>query len=361
MTWGWRRRLFADKASALWGVLLLAALLVTASCSHPALPEAQAAKTKSDQPRSDKRSLHPPGGFAVVNGSRLWYESEGAGEPIILIAGGPGDSHAVYHPFFSRFAARDPASGRVRRLIYYDAFGVGKSDRAKRKSDYHFARDVEDLEGLRKALGLERVTLIGHSYGSMVAQAYALRHPEAVTALVLIGPFHSGAMWQANDENANREFQNQYPEVWAKLLKMRARGVRSSAAAHQDAYFGIGLGLFYFYDASKAALLPQEPGNPDVYYSIVGDDAEFTVGGDIAKLDFRPELKKLKMPALVIGGRYDRISIPRYVLEYQEYLPPAQVVFMEMSGHFPYIEEPDATETVIRDFLDQVSRSVSGF
>src|SRR5580698_3724171 len=87
-----------------------------------------------------RKSPHPQGAFATVNGAKLWYESEGSGDPILMIAGGPGDSHAVYHPFFSRLADHN-------RVIYYDAFGVGRSDRAKSPSEYHFARDVQDVEG----------------------------------------------------------------------------------------------------------------------------------------------------------------------------------------------------------------------
>jgi proline iminopeptidase len=292
---------------------------------------------------------HPAGDYIQAGGSRLWYESEGQGDPIILISGGPGDSHAVYHPFFSQLANH-------RRVIYYDAFGVGKSGRAKAKNEYRFARDLDDLEALRRGLQLPSVTLIGHSYGSIVAQAYALKNPGVVKQLILIGAFHSGAMWQQNDDNSNREIRNQYPEVWEKLIALRAQGVRSNDIAHQDAYFGIGLGLFYFYDAAKAALLPDEPGNPDVYYSIAGDDAEFKIGGDIAKLDFRPELRKLKMPILILAGRYDRVSMPKDVAEYRKLTPGARVVMLERSGHFPYLEEPIETLDALREFLQPSSK-----
>jgi proline iminopeptidase len=290
------------------------------------------------------KSPHPQGGYASVNGSRIWHESEGSGEPILLIAGGPGDSHAVFHPFFSRLADRN-------RVIYYDAFGVGRSDRAKSSSEYHFARDVEDVEGLRKALGLGAITIVGHSYGGMVAQAYALKYPQSVKRLILIGTFYSGAMWQINNDNCNQEIRNQYPDVWEKLRAMRGRGVRSSAAEHQELYYGIPLGLFYFYDASKATRLPKEPGNTEVYYAIAGEDADFQVGGDIAALDFRPDLGKLRMPVLVLAGRYDRVSMPRYAAEFRTLIPGARLVIFEKSGHFPYIEEPDDTLDILRDFL----------
>ena len=163
----------------------------------------------------------------------------------MLVPGGPGDAHDIYHPFFSRLADRN-------RVIYFDAFGVGKSDRARSPKEYSFQRDVEDLEGLRKALGLAQMNLFGHSFGGMVAQAYALKYPQFVKRLILMDTFFSGKMWQANNDNANREIQNQYPEVWRALQELRAEGSRSSTPNHQTIYDQVPLGLFYFYDASKA-------------------------------------------------------------------------------------------------------------
>ena len=287
---------------------------------------------------------HPPGAYARVNGIKLWYETEGRGEPLVLVSGGPGDPHTVFHPFFSRLADRQ-------QVVYFDEFGVGKSDRAKSSREYSFARDVENLEGLRKTLGLAKMNLLGQSYGGMVAQAYALKYPQSVERLILLDSFYSGQMWQANNDNSNREIQAQYPEAWAKLQKLRAMGLRSSAPEHQEIYDGIPLGLFYFYDASKAALLPNEPSNNDVYYAIAGDDADFTIGGDIVKLDFRADLRKLTMPILVIAGRYDRISLPQYAVKYKTYAPQARFVMMEKSGHFAYIEEPEKMLSVLQDFL----------
>ncbi len=319
----------SEYARAFCGFLLIGCVLSTL--------ESAAQTRKSKNP-------HPPGAYASVDGRKLWYESEGRGDPILLIAGGPGDSHAVFHPFFSRLADRN-------RVIYYDAFGVGRSDRAKSPSEYHFARDVDDVEGLRKALGLGSLTILGHSYGGMVAQAYALKYPQSVKRLILIDTFDSGAMWQSNNDNCNREIRNQYPDVWERLQALRSKGVVSSAPEHQDLYYGIPLGLFYFYDAAKAALLPKEPGNVEVYYAIAGADADFQVGGDIALLDFRPKLGSLRMPVLVIAGRYDRVSMPRDAAEFKTLIPGAQLVVFEKSGHFPYIEEPDDTLETMREFL----------
>jgi proline iminopeptidase len=298
----------------------------------------------SAQAQTPPAVKHPPGDYVTIKGAKLWYESEGRGDPLILISGGPGDSHDVFHLFFSRLAGQH-------RVIYFDAFGVGKSDRAKSRKEYTFARDVEDLEGLRKALGLSKINILGQSYGGMVAQAYALKYPESVRRLILADTFYSGKMWQTNNDSCNYEIRNQFPEVWARLQKMRAQGLKSSEPEHQREYYGIPLGLFYFHDASKAKLLPKADSNQDVYYTIAGDDADFTIGGDIAALDFQADLHKLKMPILVLAGRFDRVSTPRYAIEYKRYLPQARFVMMEYSGHFSFIEEPDETESVLRDFL----------
>ncbi len=74
---------------------------------------------------------HPPGNYAVVNGHRLWYEIEGTGEPVLLIPGGPGSSHTYFHPWFSELAKNF-------KVIYFDAYGRGKSDRAKSPDSVFF-------------------------------------------------------------------------------------------------------------------------------------------------------------------------------------------------------------------------------
>lgn len=284
-------------------------------------------------------SPHPAGQFVTIHEAKIWVESEGSGEALILVAGGPGSAH-YFHPQFSALADSY-------RVIYFDAFGRGKSDRAKSPAEYTFARDVDDLEELRKALGLEAINLFGHSYGGMVAQAYALKYPAAVKRLILADTFFSGEMWQANNDNYNHEARNQFPEKWERIEEVRARGFRSSDKEHQQVY-DIPAGILYYYDP-KAAV--SGPFNSDVYYAIVGEDGDFIIGGDIAKLDFRRALSELKMPILILAGRYDRVSIPRLAVQYKRYAPQAEFVMFEKSGHMPFIEEPELTMQVLRAFL----------
>ncbi len=290
---------------------------------------------------------HPEGNYVLINGSKIWYETEGTGEPVLLIPGGPGNSHTYFHPWFSDLAENY-------KVIYIDAFGRGKSERAKDSTEYTFNRDVEDIELLRKALGYEKWIIIGHSYGGMVAQAYALKYPGSIEKLVLSNTLYSGEMWQANNDNCNHELRNQYPEIWEKLTKLREQGFHSSSIEHQNAY-NLPSGLLYYYDASNAAKATSDSLiiNTTVYYTLVGDDGDFIIGGDVAKLDFRTQLKKIKIPLLIIEGRYDRVALPRFSIKFKDYAPQAEFVLFEKSGHNPYLEEREKYFQLLNKFFSE--------
>jgi proline iminopeptidase len=309
-------------------------------------------RDQSLSPQAGKSEFgkHPSGDYVLVNRAKLWYESEGKGPPLVLISGGPGAPHNVFHPWFSALADHY-------RVICFDAFGRGKSDRARSPKEYTFDRDVEDLEGLRKALGFNKMAVLGFSYGGLVAQAYALKHPARVDHLILADTLYSGEMWQEGNDKFNAAVRDQFPEVWAKLQQLRSKRLRSSAKEVHQLEFGIPWGLSYFHDASVAERLPSEVFaiNPQVYYAIAGDDADFQIGGDIAKLDFRARLKNLPMPVLVITGRYDRFVFPRLAVQFKKYAPQAKFVMLERAGHFSFIEAPDGFFAAVRAFLNQGS------
>src|SRR6201995_4406211 len=184
------------------------------------------------------------GKYININGAKLWVVTVGEGDPIIFIAGGPGGAHLGLRSF-------DPLSDAHHQLIYFDAFGRGKSDTAKNVAEYTLERDIEDIEGLRKALKLDKITVLGHSYGGLVAQGYALKYPAHLSHLILADTFHSFVMWQENDDNSNREIKTNYPEVWEELMKVREAGAVSSDQIHQDIYGEVPYGFLYAYNPAN--------------------------------------------------------------------------------------------------------------
>jgi proline iminopeptidase len=127
--------------------------------------------------------------FAAVRGTRIYFDVEGMGlvpdghtmreRPVaMVIHGGPGGDHSGFKPGFSSLGAR-------MQLVYFDHRGQGRSDAADPET-YTLDENVEDMEALRRHLGLGPIVSIGTSYGGMVAMAHAARYPDAVSHLVLI-------------------------------------------------------------------------------------------------------------------------------------------------------------------------------
>ena len=288
------------------------------------------------------------GKYVVVNGSRLWVVTVGKGDPLFIIPGGPGGNHLGYRCFDS-LAAHN-------MIVYFDGFGRGKSDTAHDVKEYSLDRDIEDLEGLRKVLGVDQINVLGHSYGGLVAQGYALRYPQWVKHLVLANTFHSFIMWQENDDNSNHEIKTNYPEVWDSLMKIREMGAVSSDPAHQQLYGRVPYGFLYAYNPNNFRQRMQfpypNPFNSKLYYQMVGKDGDFIVGSDIGNFDFRGELKNLKMPVLIYGGRYDRVAVPEMMVKFREYCPQARFVMFEYSGHNPQVEEPGKLFPLLQEFLN---------
>ena len=312
------------------GILLYLLLLLSCAMQAQGFPESQT-----------------DGKYYTVNGHKIWTVSFGKGDPLFFIAGGPGGTHYGLRSFDSLSVNST--------LVYFDGYGRGKSDLAKSPTEYSLANDIEDLEGLRKAMGFSQINILGHSYGGVVAQGYAIKYPQHVKHLVLANTFHSYLMWQANDDNSNHEIMTNYPEVWDTLMQVREQGYISSDSIHQVIYGRVPYGFLYAYNPDNFRARGRKPYpnpfNSELYYQMVGKDGDFIVGSDIGTFDYRKDLKNLKMPILIVGGRYDRVAVPWMMVKFKEYCPQATFKMFEHSGHNPQVEEPQVELPMIRDFL----------
>jgi proline iminopeptidase len=299
----------------------------------------------SDQ-QTETTISHPSGRHHLVRGHRLWVETEGEGEPLLLLAGlGPAGSHVVFHPFFSALAD-------TFRVIYVDLHGRGRSDHPDDLSAVTFAEDVADVAALIEGLDTGPVHLYGFSYGGLLGQALALGHPHLLRSLVLANTLHSPEMWQLNHANINHELASQHPEVWQRITELRAEGVMSTDARMAE-QFAAAARLVRFYDPGNARLLASEPGarNFELYPLFCGPDVDFIIGGQVAQIpDFRPRLKEITIPVLVLAGRYDRALYPRLQYQFSEHAPEITVKILERSGSFSHVEEPGTVFALVREF-----------
>lgn len=294
-------------------------------------------------PSSSAKPKLPDGTYVTVDGAKLWYISEGKGDPVVIISGGPGAAHYLY-PYFSKLADKH-------RVIYLDSYGSGKSERATSPELYTFKRHVDEIEGLRKQLGYDKITVVGHSYGGIVAQAFAIKYPASVNKLVIMDAPHSAEMEQASLDLVNQLVKSHYPEVWQKLMEMRSRSVSPLSKEWTDATGQIPPSFYYDADFTNSTELLEED-TPGMYYAIYGPDADFIIGGEMKGYDFRPGLKNLKMPVLVVVGRMDRFAPPVYALQFKDLIPGSKLVILEKSGHNVFQEENARMITVLREFLE---------
>ena len=119
-----------------------------------------------------------------ANGVLIYYEAFGKGAPLVIVHGGPGASHDYFLPYLLPLA-------RDNRLVFIDERGSGRSEKLDDPSGYTVENMVEDVEGVRQGLGLGKISLLGHSYGGVLAQAYALKYQKNLSHLVLASTFPS--------------------------------------------------------------------------------------------------------------------------------------------------------------------------
>ena len=286
--------------------------------------------------------------YYEINGYKINIEVKGVGEPIVFLAGGPGNSHDYMQGNFGQYY-------KTNKVVFVDFLGRGLSENANSKSEYTVDNDVAFLENIREKLSLEKISLVGHSYGAVHAQAYALKYPARVKKMMLINGFHSGEMWQANCDSYNHYAKTHFPEIWRKVDSLRKLGYVSSDPEFIKVYSSLPTKYVYYHNTELKQKVPDteiRKISTEVYFSIIGRDADFFVGGSMIDLDFRRKLKDLNVETIIVAGRYDGVSTPKYAVQYKTFMPQAEFVMFEKSGHNPYLEEPDKFFSVFDRFFE---------
>ena len=281
-------------------------------------------------------------GFISSSGLKLYYETEGEGQPLVLLGGGPSYSHKYLQPLHA--LASDA------RLIFYDQRGTGQSDKAN-PQDYTVEANVEDLEQLRRELDLDSCIVLGHSWGGMLAQAYVLKYPTHVSKLILADAFCSiadlnaalmrlrnavpeetRAIYDRYEREGQYEDPDGYPEEYAAAVWIAWEPVWISIPPPE-----------YLQDTSRESAA-------DVYRAMWGEESAFKVTGTLAQFDVSGQLHEIRVPTLVIVSTNDMPTVAM-AQKTAELIPNARLEVFEHSRHFPFIEEPDKFLSLIREFI----------
>jgi proline iminopeptidase len=269
-----------------------------------------------------------------AGGASIWYEVRNAGmTPLVVLNGGPGFDHnyLLTSDAWDKLAAH-------RSVVLYDQRGTGRSGELKPGQSCTLADQVADLEALRAKLGVERMDLFGHSWGGFLAMAYALRYPQHVAHIVLCDS--SAPKWNDTDEILKQLF----PEATERreqddALAAIGDGAASGAAVKEY------LSMLFVSSRKRDEFLAsasQLHFNPAVNQAL---------NSDVAKVDMGPMLGRLKMPVLVLNGRFDANVAPSTAWKIHKAIPGSRFEVFEQSGHLPFVEEPDAFVRSVERFL----------
>ncbi len=282
-----------------------------------------------------------------IDGYKINVEVKGSGEPIFFLPGGPGNSHDYMQGNFGQYH-------KTNTVVFFDWLGRGKSDNARDISEYSIENDVDLIEKLRLKLKYDKISLVSHSYGTVPAQAYAIKYPDNVEKMVLINGFHSGAMWQANCDSYNHYAKTHFPEKWKQVDSLRNLGYVSSEEPLKGIYGNFPTKYIYYHNTQLLQNSPKYKHRGwanDVYVAIIGKDGDFDVSGSMINQDFRKKLKDVKAKTLIIAGRYDGVSTPEFAIQYKQFMPKAKFVMFEQSAHNPYLEEPEKFYKLFEEFM----------
>jgi proline iminopeptidase len=280
----------------------------------------------------------------TVNGARLFFDVDGAKlvpdgtrmrerPTLVLLHGGPGGDHSTFKPRFSGLAD-------IAQLVYLDHRGNGRSERGD-PAGWNLAQWGDDVRGFCDALGIEKPIVLGYSFGGMVAQSYATRHPGHPGKLILYS-------------TTPKVDRNEIYAVFERLGGVRARAVaeaRWRTPSHETmlAYRETCSPLYNRRGTRDPDAMARAIRNEAVALHFAGEDRE------TARLDFREALGRVQCPTLVMAGEDDPITpISRSEL-IVACLPPHLVQFERVpnAGHGVHNDEPERAMAALRAFILQ--------
>ena len=285
----------------------------------------------------------------MLNGARHAFRVAGpmtpGAPPVVFLHGGPGQGSAHFD------ALAGPFMERQLRMVYFDQRGSGHSERPA-SGDYALATLVEDVEALRRALGVPKVALLGHSFGGLLALEYAAKYPQNVSHLVFVA-----GLWNFDLQCRLRgqRFAQLRPEAFARV---RADTLAPDGSRRSDCDYE-----FRGLRGAERERYNLEIMFPDPAVSTRIDSVNAARGvrntGELTRGLFQRGLaqyrlaspERLTMPTLVVAGRFDGAAISDGLRELARVLPNARFVEYDRSGHFVYLDEPDRFAREVSAFV----------
>lgn len=282
-------------------------------------------------------------GFVDVNGGRVWYRIDGAGAsgiPLLVLHGGPGAGHDYLEPL--------NALADERPVVFYDQLGCGKSDIPDDLSLWTAGRFADELGAVRVALGLERIHLLGQSWGGWLAQEYMASESNGVVSLVLSGTSASAADFA---KSAARLVEELEPSVRDTIHRCEDAGDTTSPE-YQAATMA-----FYMKHLCRLPMPWPDPvmrtmANVEKtpVYGYMWGPSEFACTGTLKSWDRSASLGDIGVPTLVVAGKLDEADRSCQDTLHKG-IAGSELRIIDDASHLAHLEQPEAYERAVREFL----------
>lgn len=275
-----------------------------------------------------------------VDGAKLYCRVfENKNPPLIVMHGGPGLGQGYLLPQMA-------SVGNFSSAVFYDQRGTGQSTGTNHWQSSPFETYVHDVEQLREAFGFERVSLLAHSWGGILASLYALAYPERVDKIIYL----NSVPIAGRDYLAYVKHRSQLVDVNQDKLTVIRESVAFSAGdpTTVERYYRIYF-RHYFAKPDKANSLTLKMSAKaainnfkifDLFYERV----------KCCPFDLYEGMKALKKPTLIVGCDKDVIPL-HYTEKLHHSIPTSTFFLIKDSGHFPYIDQPETLFKILEDFI----------
>lgn len=284
------------------------------------------------------------GRIDTTDNLQLFYRIDGSGpERIVVLHGGPGFNFTYLQPELAALAASYT-------VIYYDQRGGGSSSITSEPALLHVDKHVADLEAVRRHFAIDRLTLLGHSWGAGLAAQYAARYPGNVRRLILASPIPPRMAPYAEQFESNLfTWMDDATREEVERLAAAERDAVDPAAACR-AFWAVFI-RGYLADKEQPPALRGGPCDAPTAALRNAETVRMATMGSLGAWDWRPQLAAIDVPTLVVHGDSDPLPLES-AREWASTLPNATLSVIERSGHFPFVERPQPFFEAVLGFLD---------
>ena len=282
-------------------------------------------------------------GFVKVLGYDLYWRDFGTARKgtVLCLHGGPGVTHDYLLPLAD-------LAGHGYRVVFYDQLGCGRSEMPKDIRLYVPERYVEEIEGFRRVMELDRVHVVGSSWGGALALAYAIRRQRAMRSLITIGGLHSIPLVDSEMRKLRKTLPAKIQETLAKC---------ESAGDYESPEYVNASMIFNRRYACRMKVWPKEleysmDHMNKTMHNIMSGPCSFETTGNTRYWDITSELHRISVPTLIVTGKYDMVS-PRVGSYMKRHIAGSELVVLSRSSHNPFWEQRSTFMRIISRFLSR--------